>query len=343
MADRPRIRPAVLFDHHHGLVDGCAGTVRDHAAQCPGRQVLALDLGAHHRREVPAVSDLQPGFETPAGARRQRVQAKHVARGIGDMVDVGSMQGDAPVAVISDHAIGQRTLRRPLLRIPKTRHAEKIPAFGPQGKARQEIGQRRRAAVAQGRSKIHVVGTGLERVHGSQGGLAPIANGPDHDAARAALEHVHVLIAVRPRRPVIGYEIGEHGMIAPDFAAAHRGHIDDGPARNAVRRRCLDRECEGQLLVDDRQIVCGPRLAVDDGSRTDDDPNRGLRGGTGQRRCEQENQRGFEHEIEALDEGVPRLAELAASRGSMWARYVLEQQDARIRATIHAWNSTQPR
>jgi hypothetical protein len=140
MTDRPGVGLAILFDHHHGLIDRRARAIHDRTAQCPGRQMLALDLGAQHRRQVSAAPDLQPGLESPVLAGRQRMRPEHVARSVGDMVDVRRMQSDAPIAVIRDHAIGQRTLGRPLLRIPNARHAEQIAAFGPQRKARQQVG-----------------------------------------------------------------------------------------------------------------------------------------------------------------------------------------------------------
>jgi hypothetical protein len=124
-----------------------------------------------------------------------------------------------------------------------------------------------------GRPQLHMVGARLERVQGGQRDLAPIANRPNDDAARAVLDHLQMLIAVRPSRPVVGYEIREHRAIASDFPVAHRGDVDDGAARNTERRRRIDRERESQLFVDDRQVMCRPRLAVDDGSRADDDPN----------------------------------------------------------------------
>ena len=63
------------------------------------------------------------------------------------------------------------------------------------------------------------------------------------------------MIGVGPCGPVVGDEIGEHHAVAANVAVAYRRDIHERAAWHAVRRGGLDRQGEGELLVDHGDVT----------------------------------------------------------------------------------------
>ena len=100
--------------------------------------------------------------------------------------------------------------------------------------------------------------------------LAPIASRLDDDLLRAALDDVHLLESVRPRRPVVRNEVGEDDTVACRLAADDGSDVDDCAAWHAIGYGALDGECERKPLVDHRDVARGGGFAVGDRRRSHD-------------------------------------------------------------------------
>ena len=100
--------------------------------------------------------------------------------------------------------------------------------------------------------------------------LAPVASCPHRNLVRPAIQHVDLLIGIRPCRPVVRDEIREHDAIPTRLAVGDRCHIDDRPARNAIRHRAFNGDPESQLLVHERDVTRCAGFAIDDRGRSDD-------------------------------------------------------------------------
>src|SRR5256885_14171249 len=73
-----------------------------------------------------------------------------------------------------------------------------------------------------------------ERVDRHDVYFAPVAHGADAHLPRAALQDVHVLVAVGPRRPVVRDEVGECDTIATDMAVTDGRDVHDRDRKSVV-------------------------------------------------------------------------------------------------------------
>ena len=169
--------------------------------------------------------------------------------------------------------VGERARRGAVVTGGDAGQTEAKTAFLPQGHARQEAAQRRGAAILHRRRDRDRVGSGGEGIRGRDQHRAPVAHRPHDDAPRVVLEDRHAMDGVRPRRPRVRDEVGEHHVVVPDHPVADRGDVDERAARHAVRDRRVDRDRERQRVVHHGDVVGGARLAAGDRGRADDHPD----------------------------------------------------------------------
>ena len=201
------------------------------------------------------------------------------------------MERDAPVFVVRNGATDKRSRRLAFLQVAEAGDTEEIAGAGPQRLARQQTSLRRVAGVGHRRLYLDPIRSGAERIRGRDRDLAPVARRPDDDLLRAALEDVHLLVGVGPRRPVVRNEVGEDDSVACRLAAHDGSEVDDCAARHAIGHGALDGECERESLVHHRDVARGGGFAVGDRCRPDDHLQRRARG-TRLQCCDQQREEG---------------------------------------------------
>ena len=283
----PGVRLAVPFCDDDGLSERFVIAGADCAPHRAGGQVPSLDLGPDDGSEVSARPHLQPPGERAAFMRLQRVQLEQIARPGTDVIEVGSVQRYRPAGVVGHHAIGECAVGLAFAESGETWNSEQEAASRPQCQTREQVGQGLVPAVGHGGTYLDLIGVCGERVDRHDVHLAPVAHGADAHLLRAALQDVHVLIGVGPRRPVVRDEVGECDAIATDMAVTDRRDVHDRAARHAERHGGLDRQCEGQFFVDDREVTGCPGVAVRNRRGAGQHPDRRVRTGQRCQRAEQ--------------------------------------------------------
>jgi hypothetical protein len=274
----------LFFHDDHRLRDRFRIAAEHDAVNAARGEMAALDLGAHHRRQIAAGTHLQPPLEAHALARRHRGERIQILRPVADMIEIIRMQRDGPIFIVSDHAVRERRVGLALRHSLQARHSEHESAVRPQRQPGQQIGQSHVAAIAQRGSNFHVIGIRLEHIHRDDRGLAPVARGANLHTLGALLHDVDVLIGIRPSGPIVGNEIREHHTVAADRAVGDRRQVDERAARNAVGHRRLHRQRKRQFFVDHGDVARRSRITLHDGRRTHEYAHGRLRrAGSGQR------------------------------------------------------------
>ena len=230
------------------------------------RSISAASTGPRSPRD-PTCSHASNWRDSP-GCRR--VPPEQVLRTRPEVIEVGRMQRNRPVHVVRHDTIGERTLRFAFLQGQESGHSEKIAGAGPQRLAGQQVSECGGAGVRHRRTDLDAIRVRAQHVRRYDRDLAPVASCPHRNLVRPAIQHVDLLIGIRPCRPVVRDEIREHDAIQARLAVGDRCHIDDRPARNAIRHRAFNGDPESQLLVHERDVARCAGFAIDDRGRSDD-------------------------------------------------------------------------
>ena len=271
VTDAPGVRRAVAARRRRrarrtGLPSRVVTAPRKVPAGSWPRSISAATTGLRSPR-APTCSHASNVRDSPG---LQRVLQEQVLRARADDIHVRRMQRDAPVFVVGNGAIGQRSVRRAFLQVAEARDAEVIAGARPQRLAREQVCQWCVAAVGHDRLQLDPVRARSQRVRGCDRDLAPVTRRLDDDLLRTTLDDFHLLIRVRPGRPVVRDEVGEDDPVACRLAVHHRCEVDDCATRHTVRHRTLDGEGKRELLVHHRDVACRGCLAVRDRRRSHD-------------------------------------------------------------------------